>query len=77
MAPDRVGPVPLHPGVKIEPAVFLAVIMIDRHAVGIIVVTEHGQHTALLVFENLNAFLLRDLLFKAEHFSKHEFFSSP
>ena len=74
MAPDRVGPVPLHPGVKIEPDVFLAVIMIDRHAVGIVVVTQYRQHTALLIFQDLNTFRLGNLLFKAKHFSKHAHF---
>ena len=75
MAPDRIIPVSLHPGVKIELAVLFTIKVVDRHAVRIIVVSKHRQHTARLFLEDLNTFLLRNLLFKTKHFSKHGHFS--
>ena len=75
MAPDRIIPVSLHPGVKIQFAVFLAIKMIDWHSIRIIVVSEHRQYAARFFFQYLNTFRLGNLLFKTKHFSKHGHFS--
>lgn len=57
--------------VEIQVAVLLAVPMVSGHTVGVIVIAQHGQHSAPLLFQYGCAFLLRKLLLFTHHFSEH------
>ena len=45
--------------VKVQPSVFLAVIMIDGDPVGITVISQNGQNASGLGFQEIDTFLLR------------------
>jgi hypothetical protein len=59
--------------VEIKPAVFLAVEMVDRHAVGIVVVPQNGEYAPLFPLEYLHTLCVCQLLPAALHASEHRF----
>ena len=71
MTPDCINLVAGDAAVKINLSVFRAVIMVNRHAVGIVIVSENREDTTQLIFEKLNAFFPGKLLFDSCYFSKH------
>ena len=62
--------------VEVKFSILLTVIMIDWHAVGIVVVPQDGQNSAQFSFQNPDALLRRQLLLLPEHLPEH-FLLSP
>ena len=67
----RVDPVSFCTPVEIELSVLFAVVMVDGETVGVVVVPEYREDTAQLCLQDLDTFLIRDLLPDSGHFPKH------
>ena len=57
--------VPRHAAVEVQPAILLAVVVVKRHSVGIAAVAQHGEHTALLGFQQRDTLRLGERLPRA------------
>jgi hypothetical protein len=57
--------------VEIKPAVLFAIPVIERDAVRITVIADHGKHAARLLLQNADALFIAYLLLETPHWSEH------
>ena len=57
----------------VEIELVIRIPVVERNAVGVPFVTDHGEHAARLLLQNPDAFFLANLLLESSHFSEHSY----
>ncbi len=71
MPADRIDLMALLSAVEIKLPVLFILVVIDRHSLGIIIVSQYAENASFFFLQDADAFFRRKLLFEPDHFSEH------